>query len=64
LRSGTLDALVEKRDEILRGDGQQRISAYQGGKVTNLAVWLPSTFFLGLVVMGLWDAFLLGCEKI
>jgi len=30
----------------------------------NLAVWLPAMFALGLVVMGLCYAFLLGCEKI
>jgi hypothetical protein len=30
----------------------------------NLAVWLPAMFALGLTVMALCYAFLLGCEKI
>lgn len=30
----------------------------------NLTVWLPTMFLLGLVVMGLCYAFLIGCEKI
>jgi hypothetical protein len=30
----------------------------------NLVVWLPGLFLLGLVVMGLMFAFLMGCENV
>jgi hypothetical protein len=30
----------------------------------NLEIWLPATFFLGLVGLGLCYAFLLACEEI
>jgi hypothetical protein len=30
----------------------------------NLAIWLPATFALGLLGLGLVYAFLLACEKI
>lgn len=30
----------------------------------NLALWLPALFVLGLAVMGLLYAFLVGCEKV
>jgi hypothetical protein len=30
----------------------------------NVAVWLPATFILGLVGLGLCFAFLVACEKV
>jgi hypothetical protein len=36
----------------------------QGEVVVNLEIWLPAMFLLGLIVMGLCYAFLIGCEKI
>jgi hypothetical protein len=30
----------------------------------NLEIWLPAMFLLGLIVMGLCCAFLVGCDKI
>jgi hypothetical protein len=30
----------------------------------NLEIWLAAMFLLGLIVMGLCHAFLIGCEKI
>jgi hypothetical protein len=30
----------------------------------NLVVWLPALFVLGLVVLGLMFAFVIGCERV
>jgi len=35
-----------------------------GRRLMDLAIWLPVTFLLGLIGLGLCYVFLLGCEKI
>jgi hypothetical protein len=35
-----------------------------GKKTMNLAIWLPALFALGLAVMGLMFAFVIGCDKV
>jgi hypothetical protein len=32
--------------------------------IVNLIIWIPALVFLGLVIMGLMFAFVIGCEKV
>jgi hypothetical protein len=36
----------------------------QGAQAVNLAIWLPTLFILGLMILGLLFAFVKACERV